>query len=209
MKSFFKTFFASFLGSAMLLIVLIILLFSSIISSIASSEQTVKVKPKSILYMTLDYEIPERSNENDLGLVFNGSSFKTTDNAGMNDSLNNIKAAAIDPNISGIFIELSSLGISAASANIEEAIAMNGGVDFILSTGDTIAHGGTYKWWKQLGGASWIQRYMYADVLGNHDWMTSAGTYVENGASNIFFGANHNNPKNGYAGQENICYYFY
>lgn len=120
MKSFFKTFFASFLGSAMLLVVLIIILFSSIISSIASSEQTVKVKPKSILYMTLDYEIPERSNENDLGLVFNGSSFKTTDNAGMNDILNNIKAAAIDPNISGIFIELSSLGISAASANIEE-----------------------------------------------------------------------------------------
>ena len=99
--------------------------------------------------------------------------------------------------------------LKAASANIEEAITMNGGVDFILSTGDTIAHGGTYKWWKQLGGASWIQRYMYADVLGNHDWMTSAGTYVENGASNIFFGANHNNPKNGYAGQENICYYFY
>ena len=98
--------------------------------------------------------------------------------------------------------------LKAASANIEEAITMNGGVDFILSTGDTIAHGGTYKWWKQLGGASWIQRYMYADVLGNHDWMTSAGTYVENGASNIFFGANHNNPKNGYAGQENICYYF-
>ena len=99
--------------------------------------------------------------------------------------------------------------LKAASANIEEAITMNGGVDFILSTGDTIAHGGTYNWWKQLGEASWIQRYMYADVLGNHDWMTSTGTYVENGASNIFFGANHNNPKNGYAGQENICYYFY
>ena len=96
-----------------------------------------------------------------------------------------------------------------ATENIEEVIAMNGGVDFILSTGDTIAHGGTYKWWKQVSEASFIRNYMYADVLGNHDWMTSAGTYVSNGASNIFFGACHNNPKNGYSGQENICYYFY
>jgi len=96
-----------------------------------------------------------------------------------------------------------------ATANIEEAIKMNNGVDFILSTGDTVAHGGTYKWWKQVFEASWMKNYMYIDTLGNHDWMTSSGTYVSNGASNIFFGATHNNPKNGYAGQENICYYFY
>ena len=68
--------------------------------------------------MTLDHEIPERTNSNDLGLVFTGSSFKTSDNAGMNDIINNIKAAAIDPNISGIFLELSVIGTS--SANIEE-----------------------------------------------------------------------------------------
>ena len=70
--------------------------------------------------MTLDYEIPERTDSNDLGFVFTGSSFKTRDNAGMNDIINNIKAAAVDENISGIFLELSSLGTSAASANIEE-----------------------------------------------------------------------------------------
>lgn len=70
--------------------------------------------------MTLDYEIPERTDSNDLGFIFTGSNFKITDNAGMNDIINNIKAAAIDENISGIFLELSSLGTSAASANIEE-----------------------------------------------------------------------------------------
>ena len=119
MKSFFKTFLASFLGSAILLVVVFIVLLTSIISSIATSSDTaVKVKPQSILYMTLDHEIPERTNSNDLGLVFTGSSFKTSDNAGMNDIINNIKAAAIDPNISGIFLELSVIGTS--SANIEE-----------------------------------------------------------------------------------------
>jgi len=68
--------------------------------------------------MNLNYEIPERTNSNELGLIFTGSSFKTIDNTGMNDILNNIKAAAIDPNISGIFLELSSIGTS--TANIEE-----------------------------------------------------------------------------------------
>ena len=119
MKSFFKTLLASFLGSALLLVVLFIVMITSIVSSIASSSSTaVNVKPNSILYMTLDYEIPERSNSNDIGLVFTGSGFKMSDNAGMNDIINNIKAAAIDPNISGIFLELSTIGTS--TANIEE-----------------------------------------------------------------------------------------
>lgn len=119
MKSFFKTFLASFLGSALLLIVLFIVMITSIVSSIAASSETaVAIKPQSILYMTLDYEIPERTNANDLGFIFTGSSFKVSDNAGMNDIINNIKAAATDQNISGIFLELSTIGTS--SANIEE-----------------------------------------------------------------------------------------
>lgn len=119
MKSFFKTLLASFLGSALLLFVVFILLVTSIVASIASSsESAIKIKPQSILYMTLDYEIPERTNSNNLGFIFTGSSFKVSDNAGMNDILNNIKAAATDPNISGIFLELSQIGTS--TANIEE-----------------------------------------------------------------------------------------
>lgn len=96
-----------------------------------------------------------------------------------------------------------------ATKNIEEAIKLNGGVDFILNTGDFIAHGGTYKWWKQVSEASWMKNYMFAATLGNHDWMTSAGTNVSHGASNIFFDSFSNYPKNGYSGQENVCYYFY
>lgn len=121
MKSFFKTFLASFLGSALLLLVIIIFLITSLVSSIMSSaDTTVEVKPQTVLYMNLDYEIPDRTNTNDLGLTFSGLdfSFTDTDMAGMNDIINNIKAAAIDPNIAGIFLEMSVIGTS--PANIEE-----------------------------------------------------------------------------------------
>lgn len=121
MKSFFKTFLASFLGSALLLLVIIIFLITSLVSSIMSSaDTTVEMKPQTVLYMNLDYEIPDRTNTNDLGLTFSGLDFSFTDAdmAGMNDIINNIKAAAIDPNIAGIFLEMSVIGTS--TANIEE-----------------------------------------------------------------------------------------
>lgn len=116
MKSFFKTFFASFLGSALLLLVVIIFIFGSLIASIAkSSETNVTIKPKTVLYMNLNYDIPERTNNNSLEMYFN---INKIDMAGMNDILNNIDAAATDPNIEGIFLDLSTIGTS--SANIEE-----------------------------------------------------------------------------------------
>ena len=147
MKSFFKTLLASFLGSALLLFVVFILVITSIVASIASSSETsVKIKPQSILYMTLDYEIPERTNSNDLGFIFTGSSFKVSDNAGMNDILDNIKAAATDPNISGIFLELSQIVTS--TANIEEIrnelneFKKSG--KFVVSYADTYAQNAYY-----------------------------------------------------------------
>lgn len=51
-------------------------------------------------------------------MAFSGFNFEEIDMAGMNDIMNNIKAAAIDPNIAGIFLELST--ISTSSANLEE-----------------------------------------------------------------------------------------
>lgn len=121
MKSFFKTFFASFLGSALLLLVIVIFLISSLLSSIASSTETkVTLKPQTVLYMNLNYDIPDRTSKNSLGMAFSGLNFNLDeiDMAGMNDILNNIKAAATDPNITGIFLELSTVGTS--SANLEE-----------------------------------------------------------------------------------------
>ncbi|MBQ8223551.1 MAG: signal peptide peptidase SppA [Bacteroidales bacterium] len=121
MKSFFKTFFASFLGSALLLLIIVIFFISSLLSSVVSSTETkVNIKPQTVLYMNLNYDIPDRTSKNSLGMAFGGLNFnfEEIDMAGMNDILNNIKAAAIDPNIAGIFLDLSTIGTS--SANLEE-----------------------------------------------------------------------------------------
>lgn len=144
MKSFFKTFFASFLGSAVLLLVVVIFIFGSLIASIAnSSEANVTLKPKTVLYMNLNYDIPERTNSNSLEMYFNVDKI---DMAGMNDILNNIDAAAIDPNIEGIFLDLSTIGTS--SANIEEIrnrlISFKESGKFIISYGEAYTQSAYY-----------------------------------------------------------------
>lgn len=144
MKSFFKTFFASFLGSAVLLLVVVIFIFGSLIASIASSsEANVTLKPKTVLYMNLNYDIPERTNSNSLEMYFNVDKI---DMAGMNDILNNIDAAATDPNIEGIFLDLSTIGTS--SANIEEIrnrlISFKESGKFIISYGEAYTQSAYY-----------------------------------------------------------------
>ena len=144
MKSFFKTFFASFLGSAVLLLVVVIFIFGSLIASIASSsEANVTLKPKTVLYMNLNYDIPERTNSNSLEMYFNVDKI---DMAGMNDILNNIDAAATDANIEGIFLDLSDIGTS--TANIEEIrnrlISFKESGKFIISYGEAYTQSAYY-----------------------------------------------------------------
>lgn len=144
MKSFFKTFLASFLGSAVLLGVIIIFMITSLIASIANSSETnVTLKPKTVLYMNLNYDIPERTTNNNFQALFN---VKDMDMAGMNDILNNIDAAATDPNIEGIFLDLSTIGTS--TANIEEIrnrlISFKESGKFIISYGETYTQSAYY-----------------------------------------------------------------
>ena len=86
---------------------------------------------------------------------------------------------------------------------VKEALRIDPSVDFVFSTGDVVAWGGSYSFWKDLFQQPFISNYMYADVIGNHDWMTR-----DHGGSDEFFRVTHNNPTNGYAGQEGICYWF-
>ncbi len=149
MKSFLKTFLASFLGSAVLLLVITIIIITSIISSIASSTDIkVDTKPQTVLYMNLNYDIPDRTSKNNFGLALSGMNFNFTemDMAGMNDIMNNIKAAATDPNIAGIFLELSQTLTS--TANLEEIrnqlIEFKKSGKFILSYAESYSQGAYY-----------------------------------------------------------------
>ena len=67
----------------------------------------------SVLYMKLDYEIPDRTVDNPFGgISFN--SMETKDATGMTEILRNIEHAKTDPNIKGIYMELSSIPTSTA-----------------------------------------------------------------------------------------------
>lgn len=76
-------------------------------------------------------------------------------------------------------------------------------IDFVFSTGDMISWGGSYSFWKLLFEQPFIVDYMFADVIGNHDWMKR-----RNGGSSEFFRVAYNHPANGYSGQEGVCYWF-
>ncbi|MGN0032815.1 MAG: signal peptide peptidase SppA [Candidatus Limimorpha sp.] len=115
MKQFFKFLLASFLGSALLLLVIFLLGVGTLFSSMS---EPVSIKPNSLLYMDLNYNIPDRSCEDNITKTLRGFNSESNDMSGMNDIIANIKAAANDPNISGIFLELSTVGTS--TANIEE-----------------------------------------------------------------------------------------
>jgi hypothetical protein len=73
----------------------------------------------------------------------------------------------------------------------------------VFATGDVTAWGGSYSFWKKLFEQPFACNYMFADVIGNHDWMMR-----RNGGNDKFFAVAHNNPTNGYAGQEGVCYWF-
>ena len=143
MKQFFKFMFASCLGSALMLIFVMIIMIWMVGSS---SKKTVNVKPKTVLYMNLDYEIPERTTEQDFTSTLLGFRDSNTDMSGLNDIIENIDYAKHDPNISGIFLELSSVGTS--TANIEELrhhiASFRESGKFVITYSETMAQNAYY-----------------------------------------------------------------
>ena len=93
--------------------------------------------------------------------------------------------------------------LSNAVKVVNEAFAIDPAVDFIFCTGDVLAWGGSYSFWKNLYEQDFIKHYMFANVLGNHDNMTRTGS-----TSSDYFMIANNFPRNGYPGQEGVCYWF-
>lgn len=87
---------------------------------------------------------------------------------------------------------------------ISTLISTNNGVDFILSTGDDVAYGGSHSYWKDLFAHNHYRDYMWVNMNGNHDNMDMTDTKN----THAFFRDTHNTPRNGYAGQEGVSYWF-
>ncbi|MCQ2305680.1 MAG: signal peptide peptidase SppA [Bacteroidales bacterium] len=115
---FYKVVIAAFIGTLIALLITFFVkvsFFSSLIKSISKdTEMATTVKPNSVLYMKLDYEIADRTSENEFaGIDFN--TLESKDVTGLNQILSNIENAKTDANIKGIYLELSSIPTSIAT----------------------------------------------------------------------------------------------
>lgn len=118
MKQFFKFMFASMLGF-FLTFLIVAFLFIGLIASIASfaEDEVVNVKENSILHLSLDKPIYDRTPNNPFE-NYDFQTMKSNNAAGLNDILKNLKKAAKDQNIKGIYLDLSN--IPTGIATVEE-----------------------------------------------------------------------------------------
>lgn len=121
MKQFFKMMFASMLAMLVtffIVMILFIALIGTLISSATSStEKVVDVKENSVLHLTFDYEIKDRTSNNPFENI-DFSTFEVQENLGLDLILTNIEKAKTDDRIKGIYLDLTSLRTGMAS--IEE-----------------------------------------------------------------------------------------
>lgn len=140
MRQFFKFVLASMVGfiiSGAILLVIFILLVAGLIA--AGSDKTVEVEPNSVLQISLNHPIPERTPNNPLaGLSFLGIEGEKI--VGLNDILADIKKAKNDPDIKGIFLDESY--VTAGEATIEEI--RNALIDFKTSGKFIVAYSEIY-----------------------------------------------------------------
>ncbi len=118
MKQFFKFMFASMLGFLLTMLIMGIFFFMLVASLVAlTGKEEVKVKSNSVLLLTLDAPIPERSNDNPVNFSPTTLSFSKS-TPGLLETLDLIEQAAIDDDIKGIYLNLSL--VSSGMATVEE-----------------------------------------------------------------------------------------
>ncbi|MBP9933735.1 MAG: signal peptide peptidase SppA [Chitinophagaceae bacterium] len=147
MKQFFKFMFASMLGVFLSLILMFFILagiIGAMISS-ASSDETTKIESGTVLHVYFRSPIQDRTSDNPFE-NFDFSSLKSTAQPGLNDILKNIQKASTDPDISGIYLDLS--GISGGMAVMEEIrnalLEFKESKKFIIAYADYYTQGAYY-----------------------------------------------------------------
>ncbi len=143
MKQFFKFVFATIIGVLLCLIIFTFVILGFISS--AKSDKKTQVEANSVLRLSLDYAIKERTSANPLsGIPFLNLSVKKT--LGLNDILASIKRAKTDDNIKGIYLDESyMLSGQATTEEIRNAlIDFKKSGKFIISYGEVYTQGAYY-----------------------------------------------------------------
>ncbi len=146
---FYKVVLAAFIGTLIALVINFFIkvgLVSSMISSLTEDTETsTTVKPNSVLYMKLDYAIPDKTSDNPFGGIdFN--TMEAQDMTGLNDILRNIENAKTDANIKGIYMELSSIPTSTATLQElrNKLVEFKESGKFIVTYSESYAQGAYY-----------------------------------------------------------------
>lgn len=105
MKQFFKFVFASMVGVLISMFVIILIVIGSITALVSGAKENVEVKENSILHLSLNLPITERSSSSPLDDLDFGP-LKGEKKIGLNDILKSIKNAKSDPNIKGIYLDV-------------------------------------------------------------------------------------------------------
>ena len=173
---FSKVVLAAFIGTLIALLINFFVkvgVISAMISSFSSDTETsTVVKPNSVLYMKLNYDIPDRTSDNPLGSI-DFSSFESIESSGLNQILRNIEHAKTDANIKGIYLDLSSIPTS--TATLQEL--RNKLAEFKESGKFIVTYAETYS-----------QSAYYVASVADHIWLNPEGMIDFHGmASQIMF----------------------
>ncbi len=146
---FSKVLLAAFLGTLIAMVVTFFFkvgVVSSMISGLSAETETIsKPQANSVLYMKLDYAISDRTTDNPFGSI-NFNSMETKDMTGLNVILRNIEQAKTDPNIKGIYMELSSIPTSTATLQEirDKLIEFKESGKFIITYGESYSQSAYY-----------------------------------------------------------------
>lgn len=151
MNNFFKTFLASLLAFIVGIIgcFFVSLLFVAGITAMISGEESkLEIKNNSILKINLAQALVEKPSEN----IFDGFDYTTltfTPSTTLLDAISLIEKAAIDPSISGIYLDLPMAIPMSVSALYELREALKkfretSGEKFVISHADVLTQGGLY-----------------------------------------------------------------
>jgi protease IV len=162
--NFIKNVFASMLGTLLAFVlatVLFIIVIAGLVGS-ASSEEKTEVKENSVLHLTLDAPIVERGNESDFN--FNASTFEPENNMGLNHFLADVKRAATDEKIKGIFLELGAFSApSSTILDVREALeAFKKSGKWIVAYSENYTQGGYF--------VASCANEVYLYPTGSFDW---------------------------------------
>ncbi|MBE8722611.1 signal peptide peptidase SppA [Sphingobacterium pedocola] len=139
---FLKHIFATIIGVLITFVIIffVVLVFIGALVQQSTSQSTAAVPDNSVLYMSLNHNIVEKTESNPLGDL-NIPGYGAAKSIGLNDILTRVKAAKEDDNIKGIFLNPSTINVGFASLKeIRDAL-----VDFKTSKKFIVAYSEGYS----------------------------------------------------------------